>query len=127
MKNNVREYQTLKFFRGRERNTKEMQRLADAGLDFEYRRLLIEENEYDMYIAFSKQIIWKRISWTLLLMSICFMQHPVALFALLGLAILSQFFSYLNKRFFQFVMRGHNLALGIVEGVIFDKYGVSFR
>jgi hypothetical protein len=126
MKNNVREYQTLKFFRGRERNTKEMQRLADAGLDFEYRRLLIEENELDMHVAISKMVVWKWFAWGFLVLSICFMQHPVALFVILGLAVFSLFFSFLNKRFFQFVLRGHNLALGIVEGVIFNKYGVSF-
>ena len=127
MKNNIREYQTLKFFRGRKRNIIEMQRLADAGLDFDYRRLLIEENELDMHVAFSKEIIWKWLAWGFLAVAICFMQHPIVLFVLLGLAVLSLFFSYENKRFFRFVMRGHNLALSIVDSVIFDKYGVSFR
>jgi len=126
MKKNIREYQTLQFFRGKKRNIEEMQRLADEGLDFEYRRLLIEENELDMFVAFSKEVIWKWLAWGFLVLAICFVQYSVALFPLLGLAVLSIFFSYLNKRFFQFVMRGHNLALGIVEGVIFDKYGVSF-
>ena len=60
MKRNIREYQTLKFFRGTERKTMEMQKLSDEGRDFEYRKLLIEENELDMHVAFSKEIIWKR-------------------------------------------------------------------
>ena len=59
MKNNTREYQTIRFFRGRKRNNDEMQRLSDAGLDFEYRRLLIEENELDLHVSFSKMMIYE--------------------------------------------------------------------
>jgi hypothetical protein len=127
MKNNVRIYQTLKFFRGSKRKTEEMQRLADAGQDFDYRKLLIEENEYDMFIAFSKEVIWKWLAWDFLSLAISLFRLPIAAFVLVGLAVVSLFFSYLNKRFFQFVLRGHNLALGFVEGVIFDKYGISFQ
>ena len=127
MKNNVRIYQTLKFFRGSKRKTEEMQRLADAELDFEYRRLLIQENEYDMFIAFSKEVIWKCLAWGFLSLAIIFFKLPIAAFVLVGLAVVSQIFSYLNKRFFQFVLRGHNLALGFVEGVIYDKYGITFQ
>jgi len=126
MNKNIREYQTLKFFRGKERNNAEMQRLSDEGRDFDYRRLLIEENEYDMFIAFSKEIIWKRIAWSFLALAFIALQITTISFILIGLAILSLLFSYLNKRFFQFIMRSHNIALGFVNGVIFDKYGISF-
>ena len=126
MKNNVREYQSIKFFRGSKRNDEEMQRLSDAHLDFEYRRLLIEENELDMYVAFSKMIIWKRLSFVFLTLAVLCFQLPVILSIFLVLAVLSQFFSFINKRFFQFVLRSHNIALGFVEGVIHDKYGMSF-
>ena len=126
MKRNIREYQTLKFFRGTERKNAEMQKLSDEGRDFEYRKLLIEENELDMHVAFSKEIIWKRLSWCLLLMAICSFSISILMLAFLGLAILSQFFSFINKRFFQFVLRSHNIALGFVDGVIYNKYGVSF-
>lgn len=127
MRENIREYQSIKFFRGCKRNNSEMQRLADAGLDFEYRRLLIEENELDMHVAFSKMMVWKWLVWGFMVFAICFLQHPVIASVFLVLAILSQFFSFINKRFFQFVMRGHNIALGFVDAVIFNKYGISFR
>ena len=67
MKDNIRECQTLKFFRGKKRNNVEMQRLAEARLDFEYRRLLIEENELDLHVAFSKMLGWKWLAFFQLL------------------------------------------------------------
>ena len=127
MKNNIREYHTIKFFRGRERNNAEMLRLSDAGLDFEYRRLLIEENELDLHVAFSKMTVYKWLSWSFISLALYYIQYPVLVSVFLGLAILSGFFSYVNKRFFQFVFRSHNLALGFVDAVIFNKHGISFR
>lgn len=126
MKSNIREYQTIKFFRGSKRNNEEMQRLSDAHLDFEYRRLLIEQNELDMHVAFSKMIVWKRLSFVFLTLAILCFQFSIIMSIFLGLAVLSQIFSFINKRFFQFVLRSHNIALGFVEGVIHDKYGMSF-
>jgi len=127
MKTNIREYQTIKFFRGKERNSAEMQRLSDAEMDFEYRRLLIEENELDMHVAVSKAFVWEWLAWSFLVMSICFFKLPIVAFTIIGLAILFQIFSYINKRFFQFVLRSHNIALGFVDAAIFDKYGTSFK
>jgi hypothetical protein len=126
MADNTREYHSIKFFRGRKRNNSELQRLADEGLDFDYRRLLILENETDLHVAFSRIIIWKRLGlWFIILAIIC-LQLPIIALIFSGLAVLSLFFSYLNKRFFQFVMRSHNVALGFVNAVIFNKYGISF-
>jgi len=124
---NIREYQTIKFFRGKERNNAELQRLADAQLDFEYRRLLIEENELDLHVAFSKMIVWKWLSWSFLAMTIVYFQYPIISFIFLGMAIISQFLSFINKRFFMFVFRGYNLTLGFVDCVIYDKYGISLK
>jgi len=126
MKDNIREYQTIRFFRGKERNNAEMLRLAEAGQDFEYRRLLIEENELDLHVAFSKMIVYKWLSWSFLVLAAYNIYHPVLVLAFFGLAILSRFFSYVNNRFFQFVFRSHNIALGFVDGVIFNKYGILF-
>jgi hypothetical protein len=114
MRENIREYQSIKFFRGSKRNNSERQRLADAGLDFEYCRLLIEENELDMHVAFSKMMVWKWLAWGFMAFAICFLQHPIITIILLGLAILSRFFSFINKRFSQFVFRSHNVALGLL-------------
>jgi hypothetical protein len=127
MRNNIREYQTFKFFRGRKRKFEDMEKHSNEGLDFEYRRLLIQENELDLHVAYSKEVIWKWLAWSFLALALYFVQHPIMSFIFIGLAVLSLFFSYLNKRFFQFVLRGHNIALGFVEGAIFDKYGISFK
>lgn len=121
MADNTREYQTIKFFRGSKRNNAEMQRLADAGLDFEYRRLLIAENELDLHVAFSKMIVWKWLAWIFLALAFICLRLPIISYILIGLAVLSLFSSILNKRFFQFVLRGHNIALCFVDCVIFNK------
>ena len=97
MRNNIREYQTLKFFRGRERNNAEMLRLSEAGLDFEYRRLLIEENELDLHVAFSKMTVYKWLSWSFISLALYYIQYPVLVSVFLGLAILSGFFFSLTK------------------------------
>jgi len=127
MKNNIREYQTIKFFRGKERNNAELQRLADENRDFEYRRLLIEENELDLHVAFSKMIVWKWLSWCFLGMAVICFQCSIVAFIFLVMALLSQIFSILNKRFFAFVFRGYNLTLSLVNCVIYDKYGISLK
>jgi len=127
MKNNVREYQTIKFFRGRKRNNAEMLRLAEARLNFDYRRLLIEENELDLHVALSKMLVYKWLAWSLMVLAIISLQLPIISFIFLGLSALSLFFFYLNKRFFQFVLRSHNLALSIVDMVIKQEHGISFR
>jgi hypothetical protein len=124
MRENFREYQRIKFFRGRARNNTEMQRLADAGLDFEYRRLLIAENELDLHVAYSKMVLWKCLAWSFLALALYFVQHLIIASVFLVLAGLSLFFSFINERFFKFVLRGHNLSLSIVDSVIFDKYGI---
>lgn len=127
MKNKFREYHTIRFFRGSKRNNAEMLRLAEAGLDFDYRRLLIEENELDLHVAFSRMQVWKWLSWGFLTLAFICIQLPIIMLIFSGLAVLSYFFSFINKRFFQFVFRSYNLALAIVDGVIFDKHGISFQ
>jgi len=127
MKSNIREYQTIKFFRGSKRKNEEMQKLSDAKLDFEYRRLLIEENELDMHVAFSKMKVYGWLSWSFIVLTIAFIHTPIVIFALIGLAVISRFFSFINERYFRFILRSHNIALGFVNGVIFDNYGISLE
>jgi len=126
MKDNIREYQTIKFFRGKQRNNDEMLRLSDAGLYFEYRRLLIEENELDLHVAFSKMMVWKWLSYGFLILAIICLQLPIASLIFLGLVVLSKFLSFINKRFFQFVFRSLNLSLSIVDMIIKQEHGLSF-
>lgn len=127
MPENVREYQTIKFFRSTKRNNAEMQRLADAGLDFEYRRLLIEENEIDLHLYFSRMTVYSWLAWSLLVLALYYHQFPIITSVLVGLALIFRILSWLSKRMFEFVFRSYNLALAIVECVILQNHGVSFR
>jgi hypothetical protein len=127
MKGNVREYNTLRFFRGRRRNNAEMQRLADSGQDFEYRRLLIQENEVDLHIYFSRMIIYTWLSWGFLVLALSGFKFPIISFVLVGLAIISRVSAFRCKRKFQFVFRSYNLALYIVDCVIRQDHGITFR
>ena len=127
MKTNIRTLDTIKFFRGKERDNKEMQRLSDEKRDFEYRRLLIEENELDLHVAYSRMLVWRWFAWFFLGFGVIFIQNPIVFYVLIGFGIISEFFSYINKKYFQFVMRSYNLALSIVDSVIFTEYGISFK
>lgn len=127
MKNSIREYQTIKFFRGCKRNNSEMLRLAEARLDFEYRRLLIKENELDLHVYFSRMTIYNWLSWSFLFLELGCLSYPLISYIILGLALLTRILSFISKKKFQFVFRSHNLALAIVDGVIFDEHGISLR
>lgn len=127
MNNRLREYDTIKFFRGSKRNNSEMLRLAEARLDFEYRRLLIKENELDLHVHFSRMTVYNSLSWSFLVMVLACLPYPLISGIILGLALLTRILSYLSKNKFQFVFRSYNLALAIVDGVIFDEHGISLR
>jgi hypothetical protein len=124
MKDNFREYHTVKFFRGKKRNNSEMLRLSEAKLDFEFRRLLIEENELDLHVYFSRMTVFKWLSWSFLALAFSFLQYQILSFILLGLALLSCIFSFINKRRFEFVFRSYNFALAIIDSEIFKEYGI---
>jgi hypothetical protein len=123
----IREYQTIKFFRGSKRNNSEMQRLAEARLDFEYRRLLIKENELDLHVHFSRMTLYGWLSWFFLVLVVACLPFTTISYILLGFALLTRILSFLSKRKFQFVFRSYNLALAIVDGVIFNEHGISLR
>jgi hypothetical protein len=125
VKNNIREYHSLRFFRGSKRNNAEMQRLADACMDFEYRRLLIEENELDLHVYFSRMCVFNWMSWGFLALALCCFQIPFITSVLYGLAIISRGLAYRCKKMFQFVFRCYILALSIVDSVILQDHGIT--
>lgn len=125
MNNRLREYDTIKFFRGSKRNNSEMLRLAEARLDFEYRRLLIKENELDLHVHFSRMTVYSWLSWIFLVLVAACLPYPLISCIILGFALLTQILSFISKKKFQFVFRSHSLALAIVDGVIFDEHGIS--
>ncbi len=127
MENCIREYQTIRFFRGSKRKNSEMLRLAEARQDFEYRRLLIQENELDLHVYFSRMIVHNWLSWYFLALAIGFLSFPFISSIILGFALLTRILSLISKRKFQFVFRSHNLALAIVDSVILNEHGISLR
>jgi hypothetical protein len=127
MRENFREYPNLKFFRCKKRNNAEMLRLADAGLDFEYRRLLIEENELDLHVYFSRMTFYNWLAWGFLALAFCCFQFTIITSILFGLALIFRILSWISKRMFEFVFRSHNLALAFVDCVILQNHGISFR
>lgn len=127
MKGNIREYDTIKFFRGSKRNNSEMLRLAEARLDFEYRRLLIKENELDLHVYFSRMTVYTWLSWSFLVLVLSCLPFPLISYIMLGFAMLTRILSHINKNKFQFVLRSYNLALAIVDGVIFTEHGISLQ
>ena len=127
MQNCIREYQTIKFFRGSKRKNSEMLRLAETGQDFEYRRLLIEENELDLHVCFSRMTVYNWLSWSYLALAIGCLSFPFISSIMLGFALLTRILSYISKRKFQFVLRSHKLALAIVISVILNEHGISLR
>ena len=127
MENCSREYQSIKFFRGSKRKNSEMQRLAEDRQDFEYRRLLIQENELDLHVYFSRMIVHNWLSWYFLALAIGCLSFPFISPIILGFALVTRILSLISKRKFQFVFRSHNLALAIVDSVILNEHGISLR
>ena len=126
MTENFREYQNLKLFRGRKRNNAEMQRLADAGLDFEYRRLLILENELDLHVYFSRMTVWNLLAWSFLALALSCFQYPIITTFFIVLALLLKTFSWGNRRKFEFLFRSYQMVLIAVNIVIKREYGISY-
>ena len=125
MKDNTREYHTIKFLRGNKRNNTEMLRLSEAQLDFDFRRLLIEESELDLHVYFSRQVVYNWLSWSFLALALCYLQHTIISSVLLGMAILSVIISMIYKRKFLQVFRSYNFALAILDMVIKQEHGLS--
>jgi hypothetical protein len=127
MTDNIREYQSIKLFRDRKRNNAELLRLAYAGLDFEYRRLLILENELDLHVYFSRMTVLNWLSWSFLALSVSCFQDTIITIAFLVLALLLKIFSWVNRKRFEFVFRSYNLVLSIVDMVILNERTISFH
>lgn len=127
MENCIREYQTIKFFRGCKRKYSEMLRLAEARQDFEYRRLLIQENELDLHVYLSRMTVYNWLSYSFLVLVAVSLPFPPISYIMLGLSFLTRILSKISKRKFQFVFRSHNLALAIVDSVILNEHGISLR
>lgn len=126
MSNNFREYQNLKLFRGSKRKHAEMQRLADAGLDFEYRRLLILENELDLHVYFSRKIVWDWLAWSLIVLAISCFQQPTVTTAFFVSSIGFKVCSWVNRKRFEFVLRSYTMVLKMVNIVLEREHGLLF-
>lgn len=104
-----------------------MLRLAEARQDFEYRRLLIQENELDLHVYLSRMTVYNWLSYSFLVLVAVSLPFPPISYIMLGLSFLTRILSKISKRKFQFVFRSHNLALAIVDSVILNEHGISLR
>jgi hypothetical protein len=127
LKNNIRYYHSIKFFRGKKRKIADLLRLAEARQDFEYRRLLIEECELNLHVYFSRMTVYNWLSWSFIALTFCYFKHPVIIPIILGLALLFRIFSWIYKNKFKSEFRSYNLALALVDGVICNEHGISLR
>lgn len=127
MRNNIREYHSIKFFRGTPFKLEELMRLSEADDHFGHRRLHIEEFELELHVYFSRKIVFKWLSWSLLAlaMSIIFLHLlSIVLTVVAGCCSLA---SYYNHRKFQHTYRCYTFGLAVLNIVIKREYGISFE
>jgi hypothetical protein len=124
MRNFNKTYSTLKLFRG-ERKNQELIKLSEEEMDFEYRRLLIEEREKDLHVAFSRCFISKNLSYILLGISLI----TVAITPISKIFLILSFFMFglmlFYKRKFNKILINFNFALILVDHVIKETHGIS--
>ena len=127
MKENIREYHTIRFFRGQKRNNAELERLAEAKLDFEYRRLIIFEYELDLHVHFSKMTVFNWFAWSFLVVAFCFRQHSIIPAVFFGLSLMSRILSCIYRSRFQLTFWHYNFSLSVVDAVINKDYGIRLH
>jgi hypothetical protein len=101
-----------------------MERFADSFMDFEYRRLLIEENELDLHVFFSREYVFYWLSWGFLVLALFYWMHPFITSILSGMALVSRSISVFYKRKFQLTFWRYNFSLSLVDAVIYNDYGI---
>jgi hypothetical protein len=122
MENN-RAYESLRLIRGK-RRLKELVILSEAKRDFEFRRLFISEIEQDLHVVFSREKVSDWVSWGFLSLSLLFV--PFSLFyVFISIATALRVYSiYCNKKFKK-IFIGYKFALGCVDAVIENDYGIK--
>lgn len=124
MRNKNRTYNSIKLFRGKRKNN-ELESLAEAKQDFEYRRLFIEERELDLHVFFSRKTVAEMISWGFVFLSFCYFRHPSLALTMFGLSVTAKFYSiYCQKQLNKIYLIYVNI-LKLVDSVITKDYGIS--
>jgi len=119
-----RDYPTIKIIRGKRKN-EELCKLANAGQDFDYRRLLIEERELDMHVYYSRKRLSNLLSWGFIALAIAYFQFPALMIILFGISLSLQISKvYWNKQL-NIIFDKYVFSLTIVNGVIKSEYGIS--
>jgi len=125
MKTEYRTYgNSIKLIRGKRKNDQLIE-LAEAQRDFEYRRLLIEERELDLFVYHSRAKISNWISWMIILLSLYCFQHTTLSISLFTISLLFQLVKYFWNRKLQYTFQKYMFSLKLVDGVIKNDYGIS--
>ena len=119
-----RKYNSWKLFGGKRRDA-ELERLAEAEDDFNFRRLFIEENEKWLHVFYSRKRVSQLIAISLLLFGLVTFQFAtlslvVSIIAFIFL-IISVFFGWKMKT----TASKYQFGLKMVDIVIADTYGFS--
>jgi hypothetical protein len=125
MKTEYRTYgNAIRVLRGKRKND-QLVELAEAQRDFEYRRLLIEERELDLFVYYSRATVSNWISWALIFLSIFFFQYSVMFISLFIISLSFQLVKYFWNRKLQNTFQKYIFSLKLVDGVIKNDYGIS--
>jgi hypothetical protein len=124
MKLEIREYNSLKLFRGTPFKTEELLRLSEADDHFGHRRLHIEEFELELHVFFSRMIVFKWLSWTFLALAMSFLIFHLLSIIITVVAVICNLASYYNHRKFQSTYRCYTFGLAVLNIVIKREYGI---
>jgi hypothetical protein len=124
MKTVERTYATLKLFRGKRKNV-ELERLSEEEKDFDYRRLLIEENEKDLHVFFSRKKVFEIVGVILFACSLIAIKLSILSKVLLILATIALVVSLYNRRKYKKTVEKLQFCLMLVDHVIEQTYGFS--
>lgn len=124
MKDIIREYNTLKLFRGKRKND-ELNRLSSSNLDFEYRRLYIEERELDLHVFCSRETVFNWAFISFMGLAIYLFQYPLLALTMFGFGLVAKMTSFRYRFLVNRVIIIYSLVLKIVNSAIYNEYGIS--
>lgn len=121
---NIRTYENIRLFRGK-RKDEELNRLADAQQDFDFRRLFIAEREQDLHVTFSRKMVSNWMAWGFLTISLLLFQFSGLMFTLIGISCAMKIYSNRCHKQFKKIFKKYKNSLAVVDAVIQNDYGMS--
>jgi hypothetical protein len=92
--------------------------------DFAVRRGVIEEYEDELHVCFSRNVVFKRISWILLGFALLTFQFDISKI-LLAVSIVSIAVSFWFGKEYTIRNRTYRMSVGMIDAAIVKKYGIT--